>query len=72
MNFEDKARSWSVQDGLPRLELKDVVYYEKWERKEDEFRLECNPGFNDQSQILTTLKLFRSIFFCWARGAESI
>ena len=34
-NFETKP-DLERSGWLPRLELKDVVYYEKWERKEDE------------------------------------
>ena len=34
-NFEDKP-DLERSGWLPRLELKDVVYYEKWEQKEDE------------------------------------
>ena len=34
-NFEAKP-DLERSGWLPRLELKDVVYYEKWEQKEDE------------------------------------
>ena len=34
-NFEDKP-DLERSGWLPRLELKDVVYYEKWEQKEDQ------------------------------------